>query len=300
MVDLNSPYAFEKKRMEPIIYRYHSQNRPFLYFVKKDSTITTMQQAELASNGEESVPYLGVELEFDTRDKQIGSVTNKKRLIARSNEIFGNGTFVYYMNDGSLLRGLEMITQPATYEVHELISDKYQRLFEEIKSHGFKSDSYSTCGLHIHFNRNFFEDNPDLYTMNLLYLMERFWKEFVLMSRRNYDKIVQWANKYYKKPKDVLDDMKLCGYVHGNRYHAVNLTNTSTIEFRIYRGTLNFDYFMAILELTQNLIIAAKTKTPEQLQSMDFMSLITSDRLMKYYRVCHRKSNMKKCPAFLG
>ena len=83
----------------------------------------------------------------------------KHKLIDMSNEIFGNNTFAYYMRDGSLSKGLELITQPATFNAHEALEDKYRQLFAAIKDHGFGSDRFQTCGYHIHFNRGYFSDN---------------------------------------------------------------------------------------------------------------------------------------------
>lgn len=265
--------------LEAYIYRYHSSCRPAVYFCGGED------------NGENL--FLGIELEFDTRSYSVASRANKIDLIEKSNKIFNNNTYIYYMNDGSLWQGLEMITQPATYDYHCDNIEKYKQLFNEITEHGFKSQSFQSCGLHIHFNRSYFNDNEDLYTINLLYLVEKFWKDLVLLSRRNYNKIVRWADKYNKKPEDVLEDVKK---YRVDRYRAINLTNRDTIEFRIYRGTLNIDDFMATLELTKNLIVASKTKSVMELQQMKFEDLITSENLKRYNKFCHRKSAIDKLP----
>ena len=265
----------------PMIYRYHSANRPDVEFYGGKDDGKNL--------------FLGIELEFDTRNSSIGNRYNKFDLIKKSNDIFESNSYIYYMNDGSLTYGLEMITQPATYEYHFSSIEKYRALFSEICNHGFKSQSYQSCGLHIHFNRNYFYENPDLYTMNLLYLVEKFWKDLVLLSRRNYNKIIRWANKYNQKPEEIVDTYKYRKWQLG-RYKAINLTNINTIEFRIYRGTLDIDDFMATIELTKNLIVAAKTKSVDELHEMKFEELLTSDNLIRYNKKCHRKSAINKLP----
>ena len=55
------------------------------------------------------------------------------------------------------------------------------------------------------------------------------------------------------------EDCKSLYYIKKNketstRYMALNLTNYYTIEFRIFRGTLNFDTFMASVELVNNIV----------------------------------------------
>lgn len=269
----------------PIIYRYHSINRPPVCFY--------------GSKDFKNDLFLGIELEFDTRNSNSAYIYNKKHLIEQSNILWDSNIFIYYMNDGSLCNGLEMITQPATYEYHVVNKENYEKLFNIITSHGFKSQSYQNCGLHIHFNKSFFESNLDLYTMNLLYIIEKFWKEVVLLSRRNYPSIVKWANKYDESPEKIVENTKK-QYLSLSRYRAINLTNTDTIEFRIYRGTLDINDFFSILEFTKNVIICAKTYSPIQLQSMSFEELInTSPELIRYYKKCNRKSAIEKLPDFL-
>lgn len=269
----------------PYIYRYHSSNRPSLYF-------------NGGENCEDNL-FLGIELEFDTRNSRIGWRDNKLDLIEESNLLWGNNTFIYYMNDGSLHNGLEMITQPATFEYHVANKEKYKELFDIIKKHGFKSQSFKNCGLHIHFNKNFFKNDADLYIMNLLYIVEKFWREFVLFSRRNYDSVQRWSDKYSKKPEEIVGDMHKL-YCNLSRYKAVNLTNRNTIEFRIYKGTLDIDDFFATLEFTKNVIYCAKTYSPIELQNMTFEKLIeTSPELVRYWKKCNRKSAINKLPSTL-
>lgn len=270
--------------LTPYIYRYHSTYRPEIYFNGGED------------NGDNL--FLGIELEFDTRKHDVGSRENKIDLIQKSNNIFENNTYIYYMLDGSLTKGLEMITQPATYNYHMEMRNKYEELFSMIKEKGFKSQSYKDCGLHIHFNRSFFSTNEDLYIINLLYLIEKFWKDLVLLSRRNYDALQRWARKDDKNPEDVIKEIKNRPSAR-NRYHAINLVNYNTIEFRFYRGTLDIDDFMAIIELTKNLIVCAKNKNTIELQSMKFSDLLTSPILIKYSNKCHRKSAIDRLPEHL-
>lgn len=291
MINTNSPHLFTHPNVIPYnsIFNYHSSNRPYLYFVDISNRYAQEDPTKL---------YMGVEVEFDTNKPESQRLSCKRDLIDRSNEIFGNNTFAYYMKDSSVDKGLELITQPATFAAHELLEDQYRQLFTIIKEHGFGSDKFQSCGYHIHFNRGFFKDNPDLYTVNLLYLVEKFWRDLVLLSRRDYDRIVRWANRYVDKPKEVVDNFKE-GFCHSDRYHAINLTNANTIEFRIYKGTLDIDKFLATMELTRNLILAAKTMSPAQLQSMQFSELITSGRLQKFSQTCHTKKAEEKLPYFL-
>lgn len=284
----------EPDNIRPIIYRYHSDNRPIVAFYQLDEKGNT----QITDCSQEQQLYLGFELEFDSRLKETGMLKNKKSLIRESNKLFDNRTYIYYMNDGSLHHGLEMISQPATYEYHLSLYDIYKELFKKVAEHGFKSQSYQSCGLHIHFNKDFYYDNIEKNTVNLLYLIETFWKDLVLLSRRNYNSIIRWAQKYPKHPKQTYEDFKgRFFYSHRDRYYSLNLTNYNTYEFRIYRGTLNIDDFFATLELTYNLINLAKTKTATQLKKISWNDIVnTSDRLREYNKKCHRATAIRKLP----
>jgi len=44
------------------------------------------------------------------------------------------------------------------------------------------------------------------------------------------------------------------GKSSGTRYQAVNFENRNTVEFRLFRGTLNYTTFMATLEIVDALV----------------------------------------------
>lgn len=287
----------EEDVLKPVIYRYHSENRPNVDFYSLDKDNKPL----ITDESLEDVLYFGFELEFDTRQIIAKRLDNKKQLIKKSNLLFNSRSFLYYMYDSSVRNGLEAISQPATFEYHLSNYEKYKELFSIIREHGFKSETYQSCGLHIHFNKDFYCQDLERYTVNLLYLIEKFWRNLVLLSRRNYSSIVRWADKYNKQPKATWDEYNGTVYhSHFSRYKALNLINYNTYEFRMYRGTLIVEDFFAILELTKNLIILAKTKTAEELQMLQWNEVInTSDRLIKYNKKCHRATAIKRLPSDL-
>jgi hypothetical protein len=50
------------------------------------------------------------------------------------------------------------------------------------------------------------------------------------------------------------------------------------------------------MELTRNMIVAAKEKTDEELKDMKFSDLLTTEELVKYSRKRHHKSVIKALP----
>ena len=77
-----------------------------------------------------------------------------------------------------------------------------------------------------------------------------------------------WAARYgYKEyPKDILDHAKKGA--NRSRYTCVNLQNDSTIEFRIFRGTLKYNTLIATLQLIERICDVAIFLSDEELKAM--------------------------------
>ena len=74
---------------------------------------------------------------------------------------------------------------------------------------------------------------------------------------------------------------------HGGRYTSVNLTNTDTIEFRIFRGTLKYNTLIATLQLLDRICDVAIFLTDDQIKSMSwttFVSGCTQPELVQYLK----------------
>lgn len=217
-----------------------------------------------------TVPYLGVELEVD-RGGMNDSIADKVK------EIIGHD-FIYQETDGSLNYGFENITQPATLAYHESKEENYREMFRFLVSKGYRSHNTNTCGLHVHFNRSFFANNEDKYVGRLLLIVNKFWDNMVKFSRRTPGNIDRWAKKYDKEPTEIVADMH---HRYLDRYYAVNLSNEDTIEFRLFRGTLNPNSFFATLELVN--AIVCYSRSDEEINRMTWEDLLVTDRLKEYW-----------------
>ena len=222
-------------------------------------------------------PYLGVELEVD----EGGENNSEAKKIM--NIISANEMFAYCIYDGSIERGFELITQPATLTYHNSIKHIYKKMFDTLIKDGYTSHDSTTCGLHIHFNRNFYADDEELYITRLLYIIDKFWDDVVRISRRNQRRMERYTRKIDMAANDYIRRTNKSGD-HDYHYYAVNLINQNTIEFRMFRGTLKIETFMATLQFVNNCIIAAKTKSAEEIQHMEFEDLITGRTLTSYWK----------------
>ena len=178
--------------------------------------------------------------------------------------------------------GFEIITQPATLNFHESISNNYKKAFEKAISDGWKSHNISTCGIHVHINRTFFGEREEECVAKLLYMTERFWDELVKFSRRDLSNLRRWANKYDMTAEEIIEKSK-CRNL--GRYYAVNLTNSETIEFRMFKGTLKFETFLATLQLVDTLSRFSKEKSIEELTKINFEDLLTTENLKDYWEL---------------
>ena len=154
---------------------------------------------------------------------------------------------------------------------------------------GYRSHQTSTCGLHIHVNRNCFSDNRDTQDeiiSRILFFVEKHWSELLKFSRRSEYSMNRWAARYgYEKTgKEILDKAKKGGQ---GRYAAVNLMNYSTIEFRLFRGTLKYNTLIAALELVNSICDLAVNLTDEGIANMswsEFVDSIKEPEIVQYLK----------------
>ena len=144
------------------------------------------------------------------------------------------------------------------------------------------SHDTTTCGFHVHFNRSYYGENEKACIRKLLFMTEKFWNELVLFARRPEHRMERYAKKI--EPMEITDYMRRADKSgsHEFHYYAVNLANYDTIEFRMFRGSLNVNTVIATLQLVNNMVVASKEKTLEEIKAMKFEDLLTT-RIQKAY-----------------
>ena len=154
---------------------------------------------------------------------------------------------LYCKHDGSLKHGFEIVSHPGTLAYWNEFDYSF---CDRLVADGMRSYDTMTCGLHVHVSRSFlteaeqfklllfFRDNPEFvirlsrrhgqkagYDRDELSLMKSYASIDQAPSRVHLMRSVQNRRKrYYHDP---------------GRYTAINLENEKTIEFRLFRGTLN-------------------------------------------------------------
>lgn len=224
--------------------------------------------------------YFGVELEIDGAGKDDGYAEELLDIANMRDE------HIYIKSDGSLDDGMEIVTHPMSLEYHK------DFCWEDIMHHavrlGYRSHQTSTCGLHIHVNRESLgtdQYEQDEVISRILYFVEHHWNELLKFSRRSEYAMNRWAARYgyENSPKAIMDKAKK----NYGRYVAVNLCNYHTIEFRLFRGTLKYNTLISTLELVNRICELAVLMDDEEIAKLswsEFVAGITEHELIQYLK----------------
>ncbi|MDE6789678.1 MAG: amidoligase family protein [Ruminococcus sp.] len=223
----------------------------------------------------DSYMYFGVELEVDKGGKDGENARTLKDTANYRHE------HIYIKSDGSLNDGFEIVSHPMTLDYHMNTMD-WESVLHEAVNMDYRSHQTETCGLHIHVNRDAFGENQaeqEEVIAKILFFIEKHWAEMFRFSRRNEYNMNRWSARYglEKTGKEILEKAKESGY---GRYVAVNLRNYSTIEFRLFRGTLKLNTFLATLQLVNEICRVALLFSEEEIEKMSWSVFV---RDMNHY-----------------
>ena len=177
--------------------------------------------------------YFGVELELshDTGEDKLNNINSCVDILGDD-----DADNVYLKEDGSLERGFEIVSHPRTLQSWQEFRPTIEKYFESAKNY---SDG-KRDGLHVHVSK---KGMTDAHKARLGAFVAACQDEFTLIARRSSR---QWA-KYFKKPTTGLDVRATLS--RSDRYVALNWMPTSTVEFRLFRATLDAQEFFAAVEV---------------------------------------------------
>ena len=205
----------------------------------------------IVTNPSRTERLFGVELEceFGSFDDAGGAAV----------ELHDNYKRVLLKKDGSLkgAPGFESITHPADYRsAVELLSGVCKWL------NFFDGDASYECGMHVHVSRKAFNS---LAVSNLIVLVDNIWNDLYRFSRREEYELRWCSNRLEhtagasKVTKKQEADQAAMEDDHRDRYHAINVTNKNTVEFRIFKGTVDIKQVVANLQLVDILVDLANS-----------------------------------------
>lgn len=222
--------------------------------------------------------FYGIELEVETapgstfgvRDDiadRVLKLLDKKAVCKRDGSLSDGGE-----------RGFEIVTAPATLEYHKKL---WKPFFDYAPTSGLVAQRTTTCGMHVHVSR------PRLSWLQIgkivQFIHEPENRQFIesisgrpaghyqdyLREKRLYvpvSKPVEWIRnsaldpklqgeiKYMTTKEPVTRQLYSPRRDARSRYTAVNLQNPHTVEFRLFKATLNPTTFFARLEFCDALV----------------------------------------------
>jgi len=221
-----------------------------------------------------SDPYFGVELEVE--GKKMSTLGNPISNLDVACRIIGTKLYgkAICSHDGSLNHGFEIVFTPHKRQAFKKL--KMHDVLKELSKIGIKSFEKATCGLHVHIEkREFFKKiysreirsdrSGSVLFQKLFNILE---KDITRLSRRKTSQI----EKYCKFQNSESD-----------RYSAVNLSNSATVEVRIWRGTLeptrfkaNILFTLAIVDFFKSISKVAIIRGDEQKLLSEFKYWLSS------------------------
>lgn len=197
--------------------------------------------------------WLGVELEVECKNDRgwyRGELADAVAYAMRD--------FAVLKSDGSLDNGFEIVTAPATIEIHR--TEWTKRFYGKPFIKGLRSWDAGTCGLHVHISRKPLSQLTQAKIVGFCNIEEnRVWME-KLAGRTSH----------YAEFKDVEQLGKQWRY-QSSRYKVVNLENPDTLEFRIFKGSLRPERLWRALEFVHSLVKFCEQTSLEKLQASQYL-----------------------------
>lgn len=248
---------------------------------------------------------IGVELEVEFTDHEAC----QEFKASRSN-------WFYLERDGSIgaydTEGVEIITIPLRPQDAKSPDFWALGLTSHIAEHAKSWDTNGRCGLHVHIGNERLGGHPLAIAENrakLIYFHEHFLKdhpitEAVYGRARSYheqdgrtdhgaemSRCREILKKDRRKQAELIDATLNIGNT-SVRYHAINLTNQWTTEFRLGRGSLNPSRIAAVVEYCDLQCEYARTINWGQMSVEDFfefLELRAGENLKQFARGAMRR-----------
>lgn len=202
-----------------------------------------------------STPFMGFELEME-----IDGYVNEAAEYAVSRI----GDRAYLKHDASLSDGFELVTHPHTLLGYRE-SFPFDMLQVLVDDHKAKSWRTSTCGLHVHISRAAFQGLT--HQAAFTHLIQDNPAQMSRLAGRTNSQWAKFGGETDGMGKPVTIAKKVRNGGTWDRYQAVNTLNRSTIEVRIFRGSMMTRRVMMALELVDAAFHYTRNKGAKALTS---------------------------------
>lgn len=174
--------------------------------------------------------YLGCELEYETTNRQRAQLAVGKLMHGHA----------LMKSDGSIRNGFEIVTCPATLDIH---LDVFKKFYDNIPP-DLKVEK--NVGMHVHISR---KPLSHLTLGKLTEFLNRLDnKQFIHHIAGRID------NSYARMSSDRTVTYPWRNRSGGDRYNALNLNNQNTVEVRLFATPMNYKEFAMRLQFVQALV----------------------------------------------
>ncbi len=207
--------------------------------------------------------HQGIELEIDNGN-------NFDLVTKELHELSEDGDLFYMKPDGSLPDGIEIVSHPMSLDFHKN-NMKWDKIMRKCLKHGWRShNAYSgeedkkiyTCGLHIHVGKKHFTHLEKIKLAIFINTNKKYIEKIARRKSNGY-------HAYKCIEKNKIKDSS-CNY--NSRYESLNWLNGNTIEFRMFRGTLKYNTFVATLEFVNAVCYFVKTINVHQVYNKNYIA----------------------------
>jgi hypothetical protein len=188
--------------------------------------------------------YFGIELEVEANS---GSLEDGARFVLKhlnGTDDISDDSLVYLKEDGSLNYGFEIVTHPMTFDFAMNVDWSF---LKKLSDSGFRSWNTSTCGLHVHTSRRGFKDKRHLWFFTQL--INSHPNQCARLAGRTSD---QWST--FSGQKKETSDIVLGKAFARNKYVAVNMCHSASVEIRIFRGSLHPDRIRMAIQFVRSCV----------------------------------------------
>lgn len=221
-----------------------------------DNAKSILQDTDNVMRKYRKIPYLGFELEVECVDG--------RQAYREGAKLYEDSEIVYLKTDGSLNYGFEMVSHPMTLDwaMENFPWDSLTML----EAKGFEAWTTDTAGIHVHVSRDGFESES-----HQAKFVHFFIRNEVFLSWLAGRSSSRWAKFDPEHTKGIKD--KLRRRRDSDRYMAVNLLNSGTLEVRIFRASLKPERLQMNLQLVDAVVrYTERLTTLEMVQGQGFSS----------------------------
>jgi hypothetical protein len=239
-------------------------------------------RAKTEGNGQDNTLYFGFELEMELHHSWISSREAMAELLKER----ADKNRVYCVADGSLSNGVEMVSYPFTWEKLKEDRDHWTDVLIYARTKGWESATYDDshpCGMHIHTSKAAWGTFQIYKMMKFMYDPANRPFLYYIGNRE--------ANQYCKFSSQDVEAMPKLAKEKRNlsrtHYNVVNLNDKRsegmasggpTIEFRLFRGTLEPLHFLKNLEFVYSVFKFTRDVGQDKIKLADYWNYIHSSK----------------------